>query len=163
MLTTLRFTGTVSALPDGTVVETTRVRVPADVRERYADRPVPLSLVMIESGAAEVALLSQGVAAILDFAIEYSTRLFADVRARRPAIFYASERDTHPYWARFAATIERALDVQNPLSTPADTAWLWVDERRDGDLRRRAERSAVVLESLGRTPLMLIRREEPWP
>jgi hypothetical protein len=155
----LRITGRVEGIPDGTVMGMGTMELSPKVREIYGDKPVPLGLLQIESAAAEVALVSEGIAAILDFTIKYSTRLYKDKLAGIPPMFYESERELHPYWARLAASIEYVIDAYNPLTTPPERAWLWIDESRDPLLRAHAERIAPLVRNAGYDPMMLIRKE----
>ncbi|HEY5027567.1 MAG TPA: hypothetical protein VIK39_04095 [Candidatus Angelobacter sp.] len=157
----LRITGRVKGIPDGTVMGVGRIELSSKIREMYGDKQVPLGLLNIESAAAEIALVSEGLAAILDFAIEYSMRLFKDKLAGSPPMFYESEREIHPYWARLAAGIEYVINVQNPLMTPSKRAWLWIDESRDSQLLARAEEVAPLVRIAGYDPMMLVRREIP--
>jgi hypothetical protein len=152
------FSGRISALPDGTIMRSDRITVTPEVREMFDSRHVPLYVLMVEGPASEVALISEGLATILDFSLTYSARLFEDKDAKQFPMFYTSERELHPYWARLASTIESLLGVQNPLNVSADIIWLWIDDERDSQLRGRADRAASALRYIGRDPRMLIRQ-----
>lgn len=153
------FTGSVKSLPDGQVMGFQPIRNSPEVLEMYGDDPVPLNLVIVHGRSAEVALISEAFAAILDFSIEISMDIVTDKIAGRPMMYYETERELHPYWAKLAATIESLSAGDNPLNKRLIKIWLWSDGIRDPDMPARAQRMQNYFDSKGHDAGVLARME----
>jgi hypothetical protein len=153
------FTGSMKALPDGQLMGDRPIEVSPEVREMHGDAKVELDLVGVEGPSAEVALISEAFAAIIDFSIAISADQVAHKRAGLAMMYYETERELHPYWARLAATIESIIANDNPLNKRLHKIWLWSDGIRDPDMPARTHRAMNDLEAQGYDTGVLSRKE----
>jgi hypothetical protein len=142
------FTGSIEALPDGQLMGDRPLKVSPKDRELYGDEKIGLDLVVVKGPSAEVALISEALAAIIDFSISVSAGLTGDKRAGLMMMYYQTERDLHPYWAKLAATIESIIFNDNPLNKLLNKIWLWSDELSDPGMPARTLQSRSDLEAL---------------
>jgi hypothetical protein len=74
-------------------------------------------------------------------------------------MYYETERELHPYWARLAATIESIIANDNPLNKRLNKIWLWSDEIRDPDMPARTHQAMNDLKAQGYDTGVLSRKE----
>ena len=153
------FTGSIKALPDGQLMGDRPIEVSPKVRELYGDAKVELNLVAVEGPSAEVALISEAFAAIIDFSIAISADQVADKQAGLVMMYYETERELHPYWAKLAAVIESIIANDNPLDKRLKKIWLWTDEVFDPDIPARTHQAMNDLEAQGYDIGVLSRKE----
>jgi len=155
----LHFSGSIKAMPDGQLMGDRPIKVSPEVRELYGDTKVELDIVILEGPSAEVALISEAFAAIIDFSIAISADLLAHKQAGLLMMYYETERELHPYWAKLAATIESLFANDNPLNKRLNKIWLWTDEVLDPDMPVRTHQAMNDLEAQGYDIGVLLRKE----
>jgi hypothetical protein len=152
------FTGSVNALPDGLLMGDRPIKISPEVRVS-GEAAVPLVLVAVEGPSAEVALISEAFAAILDFSLQISADQLAHQQAGLVGIYYETERELHPYWAKLAGTIESIISNDNPLERRLHKLWIWSDVTRDPDMPARTLQARRALEAKGYDTGVLARTE----
>jgi len=153
------FTGSMKALPDGQLMGDRPIEISPEVRDLYGEAKVELDLVVVEGPSAEVALISEAFAAILDFSIQISADQVAHKQAGLVGMYYETERELHPYWAKLAGTIESIIANDNPLKRRLHKLWLWLDETRDPDMPARTHQAISALKAKGYDTGVLARTE----
>src|SRR5262249_34693569 len=135
------------------------IKISPEVPDLYGEAAVELDLVTVEGPSAEVALISEAFAAILDFSLQISADQVADQQAGLFGMYYETERELHPYWAKLAGTIESIISNDNPLKRRLHKLHLWSDETRDPDMPARTLQAMRALEAKGYDIGVLARRE----
>lgn len=153
------FSGSIKAMPDGQLMEDRPIKVSPEARELFGNEKIPLPLVVVEGPSAEVALISEAFATIIDFSIAISADQVAHNRAGLVMMYYETERELHPYWAKLAATIESLIANDSPLNKRLNKIWLWLDEIRDPDMPARTHQAMNDLEAQGYESGVLARKE----
>lgn len=152
------FTGSINVIPDGNLMGSRPIEVSPEIRELYGDAKVNLPLVTVEGPSAEVALISEAFAAIIDFSIAISADQVAHKQANLE-MYYETERELHPYWAKLATTIESIIANDNPLNKRLNKIWLWSDGIRDPDMPASIHQAMDDLKAQGYDSGILVRKE----
>jgi nicotinic acid phosphoribosyltransferase len=122
--------GDVRALPDGYLEGFVPLSASEGIRKIYGDNP-PLPLLQIEDEAGFVAMISEGLAAILTQSVSYSRAIVRNIRENNAPMFHNSERLAHPFWGSMARYAEFILGARTPFDSRSEhDLWLWLDPDR---------------------------------
>ena len=108
LLSLENFSGIIQGLPDGEIMGLQPITATPALLEMYGEKPIQLDLIQIEGNSAEVALISEGFATILDFSIHYSRNLLSYKLSGQRPMFFESEREIHPFWAHLGLRLNIA-------------------------------------------------------
>ena len=141
----LRIKGDVGAMPEGKQIGGLVYETTESVRRLQGDRP-PIPLLRIEDGAGFVVLVSEGVHAILECAINHSRDIAREQELVGQSMFFHSERADHPLWSRITTMAQTSLGARTALDRKSTLdLWFWWDTTR-----RNGEPSSEFWRSFGR-------------
>lgn len=121
----LRVTGTVKAIPDGTVLGIAPVGVSEEVKKIQGDDP-SMPLLTIEDTIPVVELISEALGGIISFYVENASSNYLRTKLFSPApMFGSSEREHHPYWGILASQFEYIAGNRSIIDTPfSEEFWI---------------------------------------
>lgn len=108
-LTGLKLDGRIWAVPEGEVIGHLPIMNSDSVKAAAGDRDIPFPIFTIEAPAAFIELVSEAIAAFLDYQISYSQRILKSSLAGDPPMYWLSEREGHLFWGQLASINEATL------------------------------------------------------